>query len=68
MTDGQTLEEQLAGLDDTELLGALNAALAKRRSTSTQTPQERDDDQFYRSLYPDDSRHGPRVLPTTDES
>jgi len=69
MADGPTTEqlsEQLSGLDDAELLEVLNAALAARQGTPM-TEQGQDDERFYKSVYPDGGRRGPRVARTPDE-
>ena len=67
MADEKRLAAELAKLDDAALLTAVNEALAARQGTPTLTEQERDDERFYRSLYPTDDTLGPRVIRKNDE-
>lgn len=62
----ETLEQQLAALDDAALLAVVNKTLAAR-NTAPQNEQERADDDFYRSLYPRDDGRGPRVIRDPDD-
>jgi hypothetical protein len=55
MTDPR-LAEQLNQLTEAELLEALNATLAARRTVTPEQQAARDDDAFYESVFPSD-RH-----------
>jgi hypothetical protein len=61
------LARRLAELDDSALLAAINGALAARKPLTPEAIQEHEDEAFYRSIYPDASGRGPRLIRTPDE-
>jgi hypothetical protein len=65
----EDIADQLAKLDDAQLLEAVNAALANRPSTVAVPWPEMTDEQFYAAMYPHaDPRRGPVPLRIPDEN
>jgi hypothetical protein len=63
----ESLEQQLAKLDDAALLAAVNNAIKGRQKPVSKPGEIVDwrnlsDDDFYLELFPHDGRNGPRAL------